>query len=431
MRNIQKLIAFVFVFVVWSCTTDDFVTQDKESLVTAKNNSSENTSRKSFFFPTYSDTSMVVQYKAGTPDAEKNNIRTFNGVGNYEICHCDNQDIELWYFGGVIDAEPKRRAIKGQIDPESTTGLLEVDYEFVFGLDLDSPFIGTDADTGYIPYIKTVNTGITIAIVDTGIATGLTVFNTGMSPNQFLYNAEFTEISGDKSGWDFVNEDANAYDDDIGKHGSIIANMITDALTANAIPHQILPVKVANASGGASYFDFLCGTLYAAERADIVSISMGWYDEGDEEDLSAIFSNIIEANNDVIMITSAGNLASNNDMLNHFPSSYEHNNVIAVASANSSFTKISDFSNYGAISVDYFALGEGIPFYDVSVQGTSFAAPQVTIEVANIFDDLGILPPEDLKEELNSRGTTVITDFTLLDGEYRNTLNNKYIIPFD
>jgi subtilisin family serine protease len=158
---------------------------------------------------------------------------------------------------------------------------------------------------------------------------------------------------------------------------------------------------------------------------------MGWYDDGSEEDLSAIFSNIIAANGDVIIITSAGNLGSNNDMLQHFPSSYEHVNVIAVASANQPFSKISDFSNYGATSVDYFAQGEEIPFYDVLVQGTSFAAPQVTIEVANIFNALGILTPEVLKDELNERGTPVLTDFTLLGGEYRNTSNNKIIIPFD
>lgn len=430
MRNIQKLIAIVFLVGISSCSSDDILENSAPKELT-KNTNSQNIVSKSTIFPTYSQTSMVVQYKSGTSDSEKNNIRLLNGVGNYEICHCDNQDIELWHFGGVINAEPKRRAIKGQIDPESTTGLLEVDYEFVFGLDIDSPYIGTDADTGYTSYIKSVNSGITIAIVDTGVATGLTVFNTGMSPNKFLYNAEFTEISGDKSGWDFVNEDANTYDDDIGKHGSIIANMITNALTANGIPHQILPVKVANADGAASYFNFLCGTLYAAERADIVSISMGWYDEDDAEETSAIFSNIIEANSDVIIIASAGNLASNNDMLTHFPSSYEHSNVIAVASANSDVTKISDFSNYGTSSVDYFAVGEGIPFYDVFVQGTSFAAPQVTIEVANIFDEVGIIPLVDLIEVLYARGTDVSTDFTLFEGEYRNTVNNKLIIPFD
>ncbi len=430
MRNIQKLIAFVFLVGVSSCASDDILeVSTNENL--SKNNTPENTTSKSNFFPTYSDTQLVVQYKNGTSDPEKNNIRAFNGVTNYEVCHCTNKDIELWSFGGVIDVEPKRRVIKGQIDPESTTGLLEVDYEFVFGLDLDSPYLGTDLDTGYIPYIKDGNSGITIAIVDTGIATGLTVFNTGSEANIFLYDADGTAVGDEKSGWDFVSEDANAYDDDVGKHGSIIADMITNTLTANAIPHQILPVKVSDATGAASYFNFLCGTLYAAERADIVSISMGWYDDGFEEDISAIFSNIIEANSDVIMITSAGNLGSNNDMLNHFPSSYEHENVIAVASANDALSKISSFSNYGATSVDYFAKGEGIPFYDVFVQGTSFAAPQVTIEVANIFDELGVLTPEVLKDELNIRGIPVLTDFTLLGGEYRNTFNNKVIIPFD
>ncbi|MGH1386860.1 S8 family peptidase [Kordia sp.] len=433
MRNIQKLIAFVFAIVVCSCTTDDVLEKTVVENETGKvpKTSSANITSKSNFFPTYSDTELIVQFKDGTTDPEKNTIRMFNGVTNYEVCYCTNKDIELWSFGGVVNIEPKRRSIKDQVDDESTTGVLEVDYEFVFGLDIDSPYTGTDLDTGYVSYIKETNSGVTIAVVDSGVATGLTVFNTGTMANKFLFNVDGVAVGDEKSGWDFVNGDPNTFDDDEGKHGSIIANMITSALTTNGVPHQILPVKVSNSLGQASYFNFLCGTLYAAERADVVSISMGWYDDGFGESLESIFLNIVEANSNVIFVTSAGNLSSDNDMLRHFPSSYEQTNVIAVASSNEEKSKISDFSNYGAFSVDFFAQGEGIPFYDVFVQGTSFAAPQVTIEVANIFYEDGILSPEELKDELSERGTIVSDTFGDLDGDLRNTYFNRLIIPFD
>ena len=430
MRNIQKLIAFVFVFIACSCTSDDLseiTSNDDKISITPKNGTVGGQNNT----PVYSQTSLIVQFKTGTTDPQKAGIRGANGVNNYEQCHCTNKDIELWHFGGVINVEPKRRAIKGQIDNESTTGLEAVDYEFVFGLDIGSPYIGTDVDTGYISYIKEENSGITIAVLDTGLATGLTVFNDGSEAIQFLYDATDTAVGDEKSGWDFVSEDANTFDDDTGKHGSIIANMITSALRANAIPHQILPVKVSNSSGETSYFNFLCGSLYALERADILSISMGWYDDGFGDSVESIFSNIVETNPNVIIVTSAGNSENNNDETSHFPSSYEHNNIIVVASSNQGLSKISDFSNFGFTSVDYFAKGEGIPFYDVFVQGTSFAAPQVTIQVANLFDELGILTPEELKDELGERGTPVSGSFTFRGGEYRNAFYNKLIIPFD
>ncbi|MCH2193925.1 S8 family serine peptidase [Kordia sp.] len=431
MRNIQKLIAFVFAITICSCTSDDILRNEIIEQVSGKVTGAINVTSKSSFFPMYSDTELVVQFKEGTTDSEKDNIRTINGVQNYEVCHCTNKDIELWFFGGAINIEPKRRSIKDQVDEESDTGVKAVDYEFIFGVDISNPFIGTAMDTGYISYIKEENTGITIAVVDSGIATGLTVFNTGTMANKFLYNADGAAVEDEKSGWDFVHEDPNTFDDNEGKHGSIISNMITDALTTNMIDHQILPIKVSNAFGQASYFDFLCGTLYAAERADIVSISMGWYYDGDAESLESIFSNIVAANPNVIFVTSAGNLSSDNDTLRHFPSSYEQVNIIAVAAANEVLSNISDFSNYGVYGVDFFAQGEGIPFYEVFVEGTSFATPNVTVEVANIFDELGILTPEVLMDELLNRGTEVSDLFITIGGEERNTKYNKLIIPFD
>ncbi|MEM6717741.1 MAG: S8/S53 family peptidase [Bacteroidota bacterium] len=440
MRNIQKLIAFVFVVVVCACTQDDVF--ETSNTIEESSNPAKSIAGGSHL-PTYSNTSLVVQFKGGTSDPQKTAIRAFNGVNNYEVCHCTNQDIELWHFAGVINVEPKKQVIKGQIDPESTTGLLEVDYEFIFGYDMDSETIGTVADVSYESYIKpvTFGTDLTIAVVDTGIAPGLTVFNDAdEDPIEFLYDAEFTAVSIEKSGWDFIDEDPNTYDDDLGKHGSIISHMILDALSTQGIDFQLLPVKVSGPLGEVSYFNFLCGTLYAMERADVVNISMGWYIVGDDPEVRTIFENITEANSNTILVTSAGNTENDNDNeYDHYPSSFEFDNIIAVASANKNLNKISNFSNFGPTSVDFFAKGQGIPFYEANVKGTSFAAPQVTIQVANLIDDDtvpvfavdGTLMMENLLGELIARGTGVSAAFTYRGGELRNTKYNTLIIPFD
>ncbi|WP_420574143.1 S8 family peptidase [Kordia sp.] len=441
MRNIQKLIAFVFVLLACSCTIDDFVEDPNKDEIVITPKTGTGTGSASYL-PNYSNNSLVVQFITGTTDPQKATIRAFNGVSNFEKCHCTNKDIELWYFGGIINVEPKKRAIKGQIDPEGTTGLEEVDYQFTFGFDIEPGYTGTAEDLSYEPYIKpsSPSSSITVAVVDTGVAPTLTVFNDDEeNPIQFLYESGETAVADEKSGWDFVTEDPNTFDDDIGKHGSIISKMIFEELREKEIDFQLLPVKVAGPGGETTYFDFLCGTLYAMERADVVNISMGWYDTGEHPEIRTIFENIVAANPNVILVTSAGNVENNNDDLAHFPSSFEHPNIIAVASSNQAKDKISDFSNFGLEGVDFFAQGEGISFYDATVQGTSFAAPQVTIQIANLINDAtvslytetGELLPEVLFDELNIRGTDVSGYFTFRSGEYRNTKYNTLIIPFD
>lgn len=439
MRNIQKLIAFAFAFLVCACTQDDvFETSNnkEESSNPAKSGTGVS------YLPTYSTNSLVIQYKDGTLDPQKAAIRANNGVTNYEVCHCTNKNIELWYFGGAINVEPKKQVIEGQIDLDSTTGLSAVNYEFIFGYDMDSEIIGTATDVSYEAYIKPVESAadITIAVVDTGLAPGLTVFNETEGPIQFLYDSELVAVTVEKSGWDFIDEDPNTYDDDEGKHGSIISSMILDALTAKGVDFQLLPVKVANPLGEVSYFNFLCGTLFAMERANVVNISMGWYVADDDPELHTIFKNIIEANPNTILVTSAGNSANDNDNeYKHYPSSFDFENIIAVASANQNLTRISNFSNFGSDGVDFYAKGQDIPFYEVSVQGTSFAAPQVTIQVANLINDEtvpvflgdGSLMMETLLDELNAKGTSVSVSFTMREGESRNTKYNTLIIPFD
>jgi len=451
MRNIQKLIAFVLVVLACSCTTDkidESLNLEDKNVLLGKNNGGQQNSN----FPNppliYSDTELIVQYKPGTTNATKSVIRMSHGIngnnsapqqgfGVYEICRCDDQDIEKWQFKGGINVEPKKQVIEDDIDEESTTGLLDVDYEFIFGLDVDSPYTGTDSDTGYVSYIKATNPGITIAVLDTGVATGLTVFNGTGGAHQFLYDATETAVGEEQSGWDFVNNDSNAFDDDQGKHGSIVINQIHEVLEDKFIPHQILPIKVSNHLGKASYFNFLCGSQYAFERADIVHMSLGWYDDGFGDHVNSIFSNILETHSGKVLIASAGNAENDNDNVKHFPSSYIHDNVIAVASSNGGLSKISQFSNYGAMSVDFFAQGEEIPFYDVFVQGTSFAAPRVTIEVARLLHVTGYMSPTAIKTQLEFDAASVIPSFTYVYSAmieaymYRDILHNKLVVPFD
>jgi hypothetical protein len=453
MRNIQKLIAFVFAFLVCACTQDDIFidsTNEIESTDFSKNNGQGSLPNN---MPVFVQDELIIKYKAGTPDTMKASIRFSHGInpnpsvslpgfGFYEICRCENQDIEKWiYPSGVIDIEPKKGVIEDEIDGEAH-GIEDVDYEFIVDFEVDSPATGTDTDTSYEAYIKTLNSGVTIAILDTGLATGLTVFNDGSDPIHFLYNAETTALDGtQKSGWDFVNKDANTFDDDPYFHGSIIANQIHSALSAQNIDHQILPIKIANKKGKISYFNSLCGALRAFELADVVNMSFGWYDDPFGDFANTIFESLLETYSDVIVVTSAGNNGTNNELFLHYPSSYPQQNVISVAAYNETLGIASSFSNYGNGSVDFYAKGEEVPFYTSEVIGTSFAAPQIAIEVAKIIETEGFsdVPMVDRVAALGIPVTEffvrlrdIMTGEEIVDPDtgayiYMSTVYNKYI----
>ncbi|AXG71934.1 subtilisin DY [Kordia sp. SMS9] len=455
MRNIQKLIAFVFVFIACSCTTDDtFI--DSESTVVSKNNNANATQGiPPNNMPVYSQDELIIQYKPGTPEAMKASIRVRHGInpsltifmqgfGIYEICRCNNQDIEKWIFpNGTIGIEPKKGVIEDEIDGEAH-GVGNVDYEFTYGFEVDNPATGTGADTSYASYIKPANNGITIAILDTGLATGLTVFNDGGGATQFLYNAADTAIGEELSGWDFVNKDANTFDDDPNMHGSIITNQIHEALEGKNIKHQILPMKIANKHGKISYFNSICGTLRAFEVADIINMSFGWYNDPFGDFGNTIFENLIETYTDVIVVASAGNNGTNNEEILHYPSSFPQPNVISVGSYNEILGIASAFSNYGSNGVDFYAKGEEISFYTSSVEGTSFAAPQIVIKVAEIID-LDIISDLPMVDRVAALGLPVTESFIrlrdretgeeIIDPEtgtftYMDTVYNSYI-PID
>ncbi|MEM9547116.1 MAG: S8 family serine peptidase [Bacteroidota bacterium] len=369
-----------------------------------------------FNIPIYSNTDLIVQFFPGTPAATKAMLRAHHGVINFEICQlCFDGEIELWTFGGLISIEPKKHAI------EAFGGLMDVDYEFDFASELGDVVEGTEEDLSYLPLIAPTNSGVTIAILDTGFDPFFPFWYDEYDvPKPILYNATEMAFADENSGYDFVNEDHNAFDDHGGKHGTIIAYEIHNFLEAEGIPHQILPVKICDENGFTSYFKLLCGAKYVFERAEVVNMSLGFYDDGFGDLENTIFKNLLSEYSNVVVVTSAGNgnedgIGDNNDVLAHYPSSYDRDNVIAVAATNADGSEAAGFSNYGSLSVDFWAAGEEIPFYDYeydpvtsSIDGTSFAAPQVAAIAAKyVYIGGGVLTPLQIINQLNVNGFPV------------------------
>ncbi len=408
MKILKKLLLLVLCFTIFSCIINkenDLIENEINEFSRIADNVSNSIK--------YSKNELIIQYKSGVNQAKKQNARLLHSVLSYEVCDlCPGGLIEKWSFPNTINLENKKLSIKsGSGGPEGIILNLESEFSFAFEQEVDLSLINSN-NPSYAPQIVNQNNGVTIAVLDSGIDANYPLFNI-----PFLYNASNTNVIGEPSGWDFVNHDDNCFDDYNLIHGTKVSYIINNRLNNFGIPHQILPVKVCDTNGSASYFDILCGLKYALPRAKIIQMSLGWYDNNTS--VNSIFMNLVEQyENDVLIVTSAGNSGTDNDVSIHYPSSYPQDNILAIAASNETNSDIAWFSNYGIQSVDFYAPGENVLFYNifnkpVSISGTSFSAPLVTAIAAEIIYNSGIpLQPMDIISNLQAIGTPVQNYYT-------------------
>ena len=388
MRN---LIRFSLVLLLASCTAE----QPEPILIVEENNN------RSFSIspPTYAPNKLVVKFRDNTPEITKQEARERHEVVTYKTCECAEESIELWTFDlgtGTLDGK------LGEIvtDPDLENG------EFLYYINSSLTFFNNaNSDLSVqIALTKENNSGVTIAIIDSGLDYNYRGFD-----RPFLYNKQNDlpceeEALTDYSGWDFVNNDNDIYDDN--GHGTVITNIIYQDLTQTGIDFQILPIKAFDSDGNANYFDILCAFQYAANNpdVDIINMSFGWYLEP-----FVLLENFVAEASDVLIVSSAGNEGVDTDIDEyiHFPSSYPFDHMVTVAAMDAALSGLSLESNFGMNSIDLAAPGENIPFYlggqdYLLVSGTSFSNGFVSARAAELHQE-GV-GPSVLKQSVISSG---------------------------
>lgn len=195
-------------------------------------------------------------------------------------------------------------------------------------------------------------------------------------------------------------------------HGTHVAGII------GAIHNDYGVAGVANCTMYLLSCSNFVESLKYAEENDIKIINASFeFGSGDgPETYAAYNSGHYNALKDYsgLFIASAGNDDNDNDgEYHHYPSDYDLPNIISVGSIDKNGEK-SNFSNYGAASVDVFAPGSSI-YSTLSdngyglLWGTSMAAPHVTGVAALIYSKFPSLSSNAIKTRILDNVTKVLS----------------------
>ncbi len=235
------------------------------------------------------------------------------------------------------------------------------------------PIDDADIDMPEAWVISTGSEEIIVAVIDSGcyIDHPDLADNIWVNPGEIPGNGIDDDKNGyidDINGWDFYNNDNSVFDPDerdmwnslMDEHGTHVAGTI-GAASNNAIGVagvnwnvKILPLKFIGPQGGASSDAILALEYAAAKGAKIVNCSWGGgpYDQA--------LKDAIESSG-MLVVCAAGNDGKNTDLTPHYPSSYDLDNIIAVAASmqNDEPCVYPGWwsTSYGAQSVDLFAPG--------------------------------------------------------------------------
>ncbi len=267
----------------------------------------------------------------------------------------------------AVEPDYVRQAILVPNDPQYLNGTL-------WGLNQISD-ADIDAPEGW--NVRSSASGIIVAIIDTGIKTT----HQDLAANMWRNSAEIAgnKIDDDANGFvddvfgcDAYNNDGDPTDDN--GHGSHCAGTIGGAgnngigVTGVAWGVQLMACKFLSATGSGADSDAVRCIDYARSKGAKI-LSNSWGGGGAGVSLQAAIERSRTAG--LIFVAAAGNDGRNTDSSPSYPASLATDNIVSVAATTRTDT-LASFSNYGSVTVDLGAPGDGI-YSTVSTSDTAYA----------------------------------------------------------
>ena len=240
-----------------------------------------------------------------------------------------------------------------------------------------------------------------VAVIDTGLDINHAVFKDSNAVYKNMI--EVNGIAGvdddgngfvdDKNGWNFVDNSPNMYDD--ADHGTHVAGIVLGAgqdifqVPVREAKVRIMPLKFLDGNGSGTTAAAINAIYYAVNNGAKV-INNSWGGPSYSRSLHDAYKYAYD--NDVVLVTAAGNSNVNIGSYGMYPAGFDTPSNITVGASNSSDRRAS-FSNYSSSLVHIFAPGTSIMstipgshcgdasnlFYYclTSLSGTSMASPFV------------------------------------------------------
>lgn len=373
-----------------------------------------------------SENKIVIRYKDTTWGVSRSTIRSKYSITNYKKLDIG---IEIW----TIDEDNK--SIVSDLKKTGAFEYVEENFKYKFNNIYPNDNFFNDQwalhNTGQ-------NNGISDADVDaleawryeTGSSndTVVAIMDTGIDYNHEDL-ADNMWINEDEIPGNGIDDDSNGYVDDIHGwnfagdnndpmdnygHGTHCAGIIgsvgnnNTGITGINMNPKLMAIKIGN--GGRIYLTDILESFDYLYKQEVYIASNSW---GGGPYSQALYDAIEEGKQqNVLFIFAAGNDFQNIDETNYYPSGYDLDNIISVASTNNE-DELSFYSNYGLESVDLGAPGENIistlpgNLYDFR-SGTSMATPYVAGAASLIIDNLESLPSYLLLKEMILNGVDEI-----------------------
>ncbi|WKZ56542.1 MAG: S8 family peptidase [Bdellovibrionota bacterium] len=264
--------------------------------------------------------------------------------------------------------------------------------------------------------ITTGSRAVAVGVIDTGILTS----HPDLSANIWTNPDEIPENGLDDDGNGYIDDihginaitNSGLLIDDHG-HGTHVAGTIgAEGDNGRGLPGvswavTLIGAKFLSANGSGSTanavkcVDYLTA-LKLLKGIDIVASNNSWGGGGYSIALHQAIQRAHAAG--ILFVAAAGNNGRDNDAIPRYPTGYDVDNIISVASLQKAGT-LSSFSNYGATSVDIAAPGSAIVSSYLnnnyaSLSGTSMAAPHVSGLLALMRSVDGVSTHTELRNRL-------------------------------